>query len=108
MINSEEKRFQSIFPMIREYFVVYLVSNNLSLGSIRRDMGISGRNVLPKFINVDSFSIQTIEVVMDYFNLSYTDLEYWYNKRHRKKKKEPWALICVINLYRSANFKRLM
>ena len=86
MINSEEKRFQSIFPMIREYFVVYLESNNLSVGSIRRDMGISGRNVLPKFINGDSFSIQTIEVVIDYFNLSYTDLEYWYNKHHRKKK----------------------
>ena len=84
MIYSEEKRFQSIFPMIREYFVVYLESNNLSVGSIRSDMGISGRNVLRKFMNGDSFSIQTIEVIMDYFNLRYTDLESWYNKRQEK------------------------
>lgn len=82
MTKTEEKRFKSIFPMIREYFVVYIEENNLSVNSIRKDMGMSGRNVLPKFINGDTFTIQTIEVVMNYFNLSYTDLESWYNERH--------------------------
>ena len=84
MTKTEEKRFQSIFPMIREYFVTYLEETGLSVGSIRRDIGLSGRNILPKLINGDTFSIQTIEVIMDYFNLSYTDLESWYNNRHKQ------------------------
>ena len=82
MQSLEDKRFKSIFPMLREYFLDYLEVNDVTVNAMMGKMKISGGTVLPTIVHGGTPSIQTIELVMEYFNLSYTDLEDWYEKRH--------------------------
>ena len=77
MTNLENK-FQSIFPMIREYLIDYLKVHDISVYAMR------GGAVLPSIVHGGTPTIHTIELLMEFFDLSYTDLESWYNKRQEK------------------------
>lgn len=84
MINTGEKRYQSIFPMIREYLMDYLKANDISVYAMKGILGIGGGSVLPSIVHGKTPTIHTIELLMEFFDLSYTDLESWYNKKHGK------------------------
>ncbi len=84
MINIEEKRYQSIFPMIREYLIDYLKVHDISVYAMKGILGIGGGSVLPSIVHGKTPTIHTIELLMEFFDLSYTDLESWYNERHGK------------------------
>ena len=58
--------------------------HDISVYAMKRILGIGGGAVLPRIVHGGRPTIHTIELLMEYFNLSYTDLESWYNKRHRK------------------------
>ena len=77
-MKSAYNKQTSLVPMIKAFVLHMMEQENLSQNAFRLKVRLASSNPLRSLLDLDGTSISTVETILNYYNMNYTDLEKWY------------------------------
>ena len=77
-MKSAYNKQTSLVPMIKAFVLHKMEQENLSQNAFRLKVRLASSNPLRSLLDLDGTSISTVETILNYYNMNYTDLEKWY------------------------------
>lgn len=82
-MKSDNSKQTSIIPMIKAFVLYKMNQENLTQNAFRLKVRLASSNPLRSLLELDGTSIQTVETILNYYYMDYSDLEEWYrNSTH--------------------------
>ena len=77
-MKSDYGKQTSLVPMIKAFVLHKMEQENLSQNAFRLKVRLASSNPLRSLLELDGTSISTVETILNYYSMNYTDLEKWY------------------------------